>query len=85
MIINKGVDEMIKIIKMILLGIGFTIICSILLYLLFIIINYLFTFKIASIILEVLGAISGIFIFGLLFYYSGSEIYDMIKDSKGDK
>lgn len=76
---------MIKIIKKILLGVGFTIICSILLYLLFIIINYLFTFKIASIILEVLGAISGIFVFGLLFYYSGSEIYDVIKDLKGDK
>lgn len=76
---------MIKIIKKILLGISFTIMCSILLYLLFITINYLFTFKIASIILEVLGAISGIFVFGVLFYYSGSEIYDMLKDWKGDK
>ena len=76
---------MIKIIKKILLGIGFTIMYSILLYLLFITINYLFTFKIASIILEVLGAISGIFVFGVLFYCSGSEIYDMLKDWKGDK
>lgn len=76
---------MIKIIKKILLGIGFTIICSMLLYLLFITINYLFTFKIASIILEVLGAISGIFVFSLLFYCSGSEIYNMLKDWKGDK
>lgn len=76
---------MIKIIKNILLGIGFTIICTMLLYLLFIIIDYLFTFKIASIILEVLGVISGIFVFGVLFYCSGSEIYDIIKDSKGDK
>lgn len=76
---------MIKIIKKILLGIGFTIICLMLMYLLFITIDYLFTFKIASIILEVLGAISGIFVFGVLFYYSGSEIYDMLKDWKGDK
>lgn len=76
---------MIKIIKKILLGIGFTIICLMLLYLLFIIIDYLFTFKIASIILEVLGVISGIFVFGILFYSSGSEIYDMLKDWKGDK
>ena len=76
---------MIKIIKKILLGIGFTIICSILLYLLFITIDYLFTFKIASIILEVLGVISGIFVFSVLFYCSGSEIYDMLKDWKGDK
>lgn len=76
---------MIKIIKKILLGIGFTIICLILLYLLFITINYLFTFKIASIILEVLGVISGIFVFGILFYCSDSEIYNMLKDWKGDK
>jgi|GEM_PF-5472909 len=76
---------MIKIIKKILLGIGFTIICLILLYLLFITIDYLFTFKIASIILEVLGVISGIFVFGILFYCSGSEIYNMLKDWKGDK
>lgn len=76
---------MIKIIKKILLGIGFTIICLILLYLLFITIDYLFTFKIASIILEVLGAISGIFVFGILFYCSGQVIYDMLKDWKGDK
>ena len=76
---------MIKIIKKILLGIGFTIMCSILMYLLFITINYLFTFKIASIILEVLGVISGIFVFGILSYCSGSEIYDMLKDWKGDK
>ncbi len=76
---------MIKIIKKILLGIGFTIICLMLMYLLFITIDYLFTFKIGSIILEVLGAISGIFVFSLLFYCSGSEIYDMLKDWKGDK
>lgn len=76
---------MIKIIKKILLGIGFTIICLMLMYLLFITIDYLFTFKIASIILEVLGTISGIFVFSVLFYCSGSEIYDMLKDWKGDK
>ena len=76
---------MIKIIKKILLGIGFTIICLMLMYLLFITIDYLFTFKIASIILEVLGVISGIFVFGILFYCSDSEIYNMLKDWKGDK
>ena len=76
---------MIKIIKKILLGIGFTIICLMLMYLLFITIDYLFTFKIASVILEVLGAISGIFVFGILFSCSGSEIYNMLKDWKGDK
>ncbi len=76
---------MIKIIKKILLGIGFTIICLMLMYLLFITISYLFTFKIANVILEVLGAISGIFVFCILFYCSGSEIYNMLKDWKGDK
>lgn len=74
-----------KVIKKILLGVGFTIICVILMYLLFITIDYLFTFKIASIILEIFGLIGGIFVFGVLFYCSGSEIYDMLKDWKGDK